>query len=263
MKLAPYSARRRAFTLVEMLVVIAVIAILAAILFPVFARARENGRRTSCLSNLRQLGAAFQQYTQDFDEKLPAATDAGSPGAATGYGENVTGGWMFYSSFGIDGTEGEASTAANFDPSKGSLYPYVKSAQVYVCPSDARGSLTKNSYALNGCMTEGPYAVTGTYTGMHPGKNISQFENTSQWMLLSEEASANNTINLSKLNLTSTDDAYLNINYYHTYAVRHLGYVNVVFLDGHSKAFLPANVTKGGLMIGAKHAVTVTQADCN
>ena len=63
----------RAFTLVEMLVVIAIIAILAAILFPVFAKAREQARKTSCLSNEKQLGLGAMMYTQDYDEVLPDA----------------------------------------------------------------------------------------------------------------------------------------------------------------------------------------------
>jgi prepilin-type N-terminal cleavage/methylation domain-containing protein/prepilin-type processing-associated H-X9-DG protein len=63
--------RRRGFTLIELLVVIAIIAILAAILFPVFARAREAARATSCKSNLKQLGTAVMMYVQDYDEVFP------------------------------------------------------------------------------------------------------------------------------------------------------------------------------------------------
>jgi prepilin-type N-terminal cleavage/methylation domain-containing protein/prepilin-type processing-associated H-X9-DG protein len=59
------------FTLIELLVVIAIIAILAAILFPVFAQAREKARAATCLSNLKQIGLALMQYTQDYDETLP------------------------------------------------------------------------------------------------------------------------------------------------------------------------------------------------
>ncbi|HEX2998963.1 MAG TPA: prepilin-type N-terminal cleavage/methylation domain-containing protein, partial [Armatimonadota bacterium] len=63
--------RRNGFTLIELLVVIAIIAILAAILFPVFARARENARKANCLSNCKQIATAFIQYTQDYDERWP------------------------------------------------------------------------------------------------------------------------------------------------------------------------------------------------
>lgn len=67
------------FTLIELLVVVAIIAILAAILFPVFGRARENARRSSCQSNLKQIGLSFAQYTQDYDEALPAAAGGVAP----------------------------------------------------------------------------------------------------------------------------------------------------------------------------------------
>ena len=70
---------RHGFTLIELLVVIAIIAILAAMLFPVFARAREQARRTTCLSNLRQLGLACHMYAQDYDEYLPVSNHASNP----------------------------------------------------------------------------------------------------------------------------------------------------------------------------------------
>ena len=106
----------KAFTLIELLVVIAIIAVLAAILFPVFQTAREKARQTTCLSNLKQLGAAMSAYADDWNGCLPQTV----PFEAQ-YDHNWAGieyaGWMVV-------------------PDLGSLFPYVKSIGVYLCPSD-------------------------------------------------------------------------------------------------------------------------------
>jgi len=91
---------RRGFTLIELLVVIAIIAILAAILFPVFAKAREKARQSSCLSNMRQLGTALRMYCQDYDERyplfgyvIPGFSVPGAGGSADGSNVNM---WRFW-----------------------------------------------------------------------------------------------------------------------------------------------------------------------
>ena len=134
--------RRTAFTLIELLVVIAIIAILAAILFPVFARARENARRSSCQSNLKQIGLGILQYTQDYDEKFPNGTVLSGIGGAESYGL----GWA------------------------GQTFPYVKSKQIFVCPSDTYNPAGANddpiSYAYNVSLSRG--APAGDPCGAAP-----------------------------------------------------------------------------------------------
>jgi len=107
--------RRSGFTLIELLVVIAIIAILAAILFPVFGRARENGRRAACQSNLKQIGLGLMQYAQDNEERVPVAcTDANGDGTCVAGTDAV---WM------------------------GVLQPYMQNTQIFTCPSaDFEGS---------------------------------------------------------------------------------------------------------------------------
>lgn len=82
--------KRRGFTLIELLVVIAIIAILAAILFPVFARARDAARRSTCLSNTKQLGTAILMYAQDYDEVLvPPSTGVCQTATAFSWGDLI------------------------------------------------------------------------------------------------------------------------------------------------------------------------------
>jgi prepilin-type N-terminal cleavage/methylation domain-containing protein/prepilin-type processing-associated H-X9-DG protein len=132
------TTRRTGFTLIELLVVIAIIAILASILFPVFARARENARRSSCQSNLKQIGLGLMQYTQDYDEKLPYTAIA-NPAKTDGIDT-----WM-------DMT-----------------YPYVKSLQIYFCPSDGVTPSDPNRFRQSGAVTTGyrsSYASNMAYYG--------------------------------------------------------------------------------------------------
>jgi len=77
--------KKRGFTLIELLVVIAIIAILASMLLPVLARAREEGRRTACKNNLRQIGLALSMYAQSWDEMFPV--QPGYTQAGDNYGE--------------------------------------------------------------------------------------------------------------------------------------------------------------------------------
>ncbi len=230
-KLSRSATMRRGFTLIELLVVIAIISILAAILFPVFATAREKARQISCASNLDQLSLAFQQYTQDNDETLPNATYGG-------YGAMVKSGWMYYSSF----PSGGLATAGQYDPTQGSIYGYVKSKQVYVCPDDSSGQAAGDSYAVNSC-TVIPNTAPST-TGIKYGRPLAFFAAPSDTMLLGEEAKGAN------YNNGTTNDAYLNFasasgggSQSDSISTRHahgnqMGYSNVCFLDGHVKSLL-------------------------
>ena len=220
---------RAAFTLVELLVVIAIIAILAAMLFPAFARARENARRASCQSNLKQIGLGFMQYTQDYDERLPGAV----AGAA---GSNAEGGWIYYTSFG--------ETGNTYVATKGSVYPYIKSAQIFVCPSDSIGQTTGDSYAVNSC----------TLVGAGPGgngKSLAAFDETSKWMLMGEEGT--NGIDES-LGTGSTNDGYFFAQQQDNLSKRHLEGSNMLFMDGHVKFYRPEAVRAGGFAIGGTGA---------
>lgn len=133
---------RRGFTLIELLVVIAVIALLAAILFPVFARARENARRTACQSNLKQIGLGLLQYTQDYDETYPLDVFGSSAGAtATNYDER-----------------GLPTDSVNTWRWMDAIFPYVKNEQIFNCPTIARIT-PKYKYGSTSGWNLGSYAA--------------------------------------------------------------------------------------------------------
>ena len=215
-------ARRRAFTLIEILVVIGIIALLGALLFPVFARVREEGRKTSCLSNMKQLGLAFQQYEQDSRGKYPRAgqlqswangahwVTGGQGGTPTNYTGLVAGqyGLADPGTFAtIDGHE-----AYPLDP-KSALASYTKSAAIYVCPSAPDGNKRRLSYSMN-C------AVAGLST--------TRIRNPSQIVLLVDEGKTINDGYFWAVADTNSTDALFD---------GHNGGGNLLYADGHVKFF--------------------------
>lgn len=128
--------KHRGFTLIELLVVIAIIAILSAILFPVFARARENARRASCMSNLKQIGLGMMMYVQDYDGNYfwrCYGPDVGTYTAPVYYEACAT----------YWGPSGTTTATMGF------LQPYIKSTQVFSCPSGNATTAYPSGYAYN------------------------------------------------------------------------------------------------------------------
>ncbi len=220
----------KAFTLIELLVVIAIIAILAAILFPVFARARENARRSSCQSNLKQIGLGILQYTQDYDEKMPS------------YGPPVNVGWA------------------------AAVQPYVKSTQLFQCPSE---SLAPNDNPLAcptsyGCSGYGETGYTdyfynggltfynGTFS---EGRSIAELQHPTTTIMNGDNGTYN-AGNIIPYYAGSGNSGYdcagilgfqtggncgapaLN----RTAATRHLDGANYAFVDGHVKFQKPTQL---------------------
>ncbi len=131
-----FTLPRRGFTLIELLVVIAIIAILAAILFPVFSQVRESARTTACLSNIKQIGLAQLQYTQDYDEVIvPSNINKNTDPIA----DQIKGSWTSL------------------------LQPYLKSKDLLFCPSysEQKASAASDSSLCDGDGTPGSGALAG------------------------------------------------------------------------------------------------------
>lgn len=200
--------KRQGFTLIELLVVIAIIAILAAILFPVFARARENARRTTCVSNLKQISLGIFQYTQDYDERLPPLYVNGPFQMPNGQSTNLAL-WMHI------------------------IYPYVKSVQIFNCPSESGGTYKGGYYwedSSGAGATQGSGAGTASYgvssllmTG-HTGLSLARLSDTATTPLIVENTSYST---YPAMDFTSEP---------HHPVARHLETCVMGFADGHAKS---------------------------
>ena len=218
-----FDNRKKAFTLIELLVVIAIIAILAAILFPVFARARENARKSSCQSNLKQIGTAALMYAQDYDEKhVPTSVGYGTPVYRTWWGRPL----------------GIAPTFTGIDLNDGLLQPYLKNAQINKCPSweteDAteEGGRTGNSFG---------YAFNSRY--LFRGVSLSAINRPAETVMMADAAKLNNSTG-SMVNFDVLDPIN-SLHYPHSRVhARHNGTGNVLFVDGHVKAMKVAPLSR-------------------
>ncbi len=157
---------RGAFTLIELLVVIAIIMLLAAILFPVFQTARERARQTSCASNQKQMGLAFLQYAQDFDETMVSGQTSSSASGSQPAGIKGNG-WA------------------------GQIQGYMKSYGAYACPSDGSAKIQVD---VSGSVVVG---VGFAYNANLPTVHLAAIQQASRTVLLGEITS--NNVNVSSV----------------------------------------------------------------
>jgi len=241
--------KKKGFTLIELLVVIAIIAILAAILFPVFARARENARRAACQSNMKQIGLALMQYSQDYDEQFP------------------------HTSFGGPDTTWDERINAYTSVKAGA---WGANPLMFQCPSDSLarqfGGSARTYSAAPGVVSRQNIQVNGSwYPGMMPGIKLAAIPSPATTLAVVETSSNTNwfgNINGSQCSaprrtgsnagqivigqLADSDGATTPL---------HFDGWNYLFSDGHVKYLRPERTIGGGTMTDPQGMWTLADND--
>ncbi len=241
------TSNTRAFTLIELLIVFAIIAILAAILFPVFSQAGATARKTVCLSNEKQLGLAFTMYVQDYDERAPRAVNNASPQPKlqVDLTPRVTGDNAFSPP---DPVRGRIA---------GFLYPYMHAEALWRCPQDqspfvagkpsengSRAVANASSYRLNLFLTGStvdPLAMRTSGEGL-PMAGAPRSAET----VLANDGDANDGTNVFKEAYwpgSAEAEQLYTVHSDHGQAARHRGMGNFIMLDGHCKTLPPCSVS--------------------
>jgi prepilin-type N-terminal cleavage/methylation domain-containing protein/prepilin-type processing-associated H-X9-DG protein len=209
--------KTRGFSLVELLVTIAVIAILAALLLPALGLAKEKARRTACLNNQKQLTLAWQMYADDDKDALPPN---GWAYRSAGAVESPSNSWVT----GNASLDTDAGTITS-----GTLFPFTRDARIYKCPSDmslvlATAIPTWRSYSLS-CYLGGPQEDTDDY-GFKPLARLTQIQKTATTLTFLEEDIS--TIDDGHFLYMSATNTWQNVP-----AWRHRNGDTLAFADGH------------------------------
>jgi prepilin-type N-terminal cleavage/methylation domain-containing protein/prepilin-type processing-associated H-X9-DG protein len=218
----------KGFTLIELLVVIAIIAILMAILIPTLHRAREQGQRAACLSNLKQLTLAWIMYADENDNKIVA----GSTGKG---GENNVpakeDGWVHWAGYSDATTEQDQIRAIE----EGALFPYCKMGKLYRCPSGLRGEMRTYSIvdAMNGWPTKPELIVKNRMRITRPGERIVFVDEG--WITLASWSIPYDRESWWGSAVTQTGILAASNRNYDPPPVRHGGGTTFSFADGHSE----------------------------